>query len=74
MYVLLIVVSPFIPFLLIIVFLIGIFKLFLQNNIDIAIQFRRVCIDNKYAIISVETIGQSIPDDNINGPFSLYQY
>jgi hypothetical protein len=54
--------------------MIGIFKLSLQKILDIAIQFRRVCIDNTYVILSVETIGQSIPGDNINGPFSLYQY
>jgi hypothetical protein len=48
----------------------GIFKLFLRKILDIVIQLRRVCLVNKYIFLSVETIDQSIFDDNINGSFN----
>ena len=49
----------------------GIFKLFLRNILDIVIQLRRVCVEHKYVFLSVETIDQSILDDNINGSFNI---
>jgi hypothetical protein len=35
----------------------------LRKIFDIEIQFRQVCIDNQYVILSVETMDQSIPDE-----------
>ena len=80
-----IVVFPFVLFLLAIVLYVllrytdsdysfGIFKLFLRKILDIVIQLRRVCLVNKYIFLSVETIDQSIFDDNINGSFNICQH
>jgi hypothetical protein len=52
----------------------GIFKLFLRKILDIVIQLRRVCLVNTYIFLSVETIDQSILDDNINGSFNICQH
>ena len=52
----------------------GIFKLFLRKILDIVIQFRRVCVENKYIFLAVETIDQSILDDNINGSINICQH
>ena len=79
-----IVVCPFVLFLLAIVLYVllrytdsdypfGIFKLFLRKILDIIIQLRRVCVENKYVFLSVETIDQAILDDNINGSFNICQ-
>ena len=80
-----IVVFPFVLFLLAIVLYVllrytdsdypfAIFKLFLRKILDIVIQLRRVCLVNKYIFLSVETIDQSIFDDNINGSFNICQH
>jgi hypothetical protein len=78
-----IVVCPFVVFLLAMVLYVllrctdsdypfGIFKLFLRKILDIAIQFRWVGVENKFVFLSVETIDQSIIDDNIS--FNICQH